>query len=234
MNIEKLESDKGNHIIIKILPNELVNISQFGIASKDPNEFKNSFRCIMSNNETIYRAFICDDCNDTITDLMYYVPVMNRLYCKNCIDDIMRNTPFYMTDAVYELEKYNMFIDMMNENAYLSSIVNNAGMSKIDDLYDYLYMHLHIGDFTDFENNDFDEYVKNRDSDKSKIRIFRNGLSVKWDNHNPESLKGYIVSDILNSNNLVDGKIPNDSERILLIKDGSFEFEVPANELTII
>lgn len=235
MNIERIKSDSGNHLVIKILPEELVNIKSFGITTDNANEFKKSFKCTYGKDKVVYRAFICDSCNEIITDFMYYVPVMNRLYCKECIDEVMSRVPFYMTDADYEVVKYNYFIDMISDNKVLKKALDDAGMSKINDLYDYMYMHLHIGNFEDFDNSKFAKYVNERDADKSKFRIFRKELKVQWDD--PESGKSsgiYTISDVLNSNEPIDGKYSEDSERILLISNGTTEYEVTANELTII
>lgn len=235
MNIERIKSDSGNHLIVKILPEELVNINSFGITTDNAEGFERSFKCTCGKDEVIYRVFICDGCNETITDFMYYVPVMNRLFCKECIDETMEHMPFYMTDAYFEVSEYNRFIDTVSDNKNLKKALDDAGMSKINDLYDYMYMHLHVGNFEDFEDPEFTEYVNERDADKSRFRIFRKGLKVQWDN--PESGKPseiYTVSDVLDSNEPKDGKYPKDSERTLLISSGTTECKITANQLTII
>lgn len=48
---------------------------------------------------------VCDNCNDSLEDKAYYLPVANRVFCKRCFDGEINNLPSYEEDKEYEQEK---------------------------------------------------------------------------------------------------------------------------------
>lgn len=54
---------------------------------------------------------ICDNCNDVINvnEECYYVAVLNRLFCKNCLLNFVNNTTRHKEDINYEKKHYNFY-----------------------------------------------------------------------------------------------------------------------------
>lgn len=97
-------NDKG-HLVIK-LTNKDVNTLGFGIA-------------IMAINNLV----ICDTCNNEVnSDEIYYVCAINRILCKDCLDDYLDNMKHYEDDDSinYEINHFNAVASKigMRERAY--------------------------------------------------------------------------------------------------------------------
>lgn len=48
---------------------------------------------------------VCDNCNDSLEDKAYYLPVANRVFCKGCFDGEINSLPCFEEDREYEQEK---------------------------------------------------------------------------------------------------------------------------------
>lgn len=59
---------------------------------------------------------VCDNCNGLLTDEeeVYYFAVLNRLFCKECTDDIIVNQKRYKEDIPYEKSHYNYYAEKLN------------------------------------------------------------------------------------------------------------------------
>ena len=73
---------------------------------------------------------ICDNCNDLITNHKetYYVPVLNRLFCKECLKDWYKSATYYVEDSRYEALKYDTIINYLkvdNGTISISELYNN-------------------------------------------------------------------------------------------------------------
>lgn len=89
---------------------------------------KNGHLCIeMTMNEAIYECEfgipldgegVCDNCNERLFEQqeepVYYVAVLNMLFCKDCFDDYIENAPYYEEDKEYELNNYNYYAKILN------------------------------------------------------------------------------------------------------------------------
>lgn len=89
---------------------------------------KNGHLCIeMTINEAIDKCgfgipfdgiIICDNCNigydSKQEEPVYYVAVLNMLYCKDCFDDYIENAPYYEEDKDFEIEHYNRYAKILN------------------------------------------------------------------------------------------------------------------------
>lgn len=49
----------------------------------------------------------------SLHDKVYYVAVLNRLLCKNCCDDFVRNFKHYKEDEAYEVKHYNYYANQV-------------------------------------------------------------------------------------------------------------------------
>jgi hypothetical protein len=50
------------------------------------------------------RILVCDNCNNSSEDYdeWYYVPVLNRVFCKKCFEKWNRTATYFSEDAEYE------------------------------------------------------------------------------------------------------------------------------------
>ena len=94
----KFENSK-NFLIIEMTLEEAVTQCNFGYVDKRKNA----------------ALLVCDNCNDMISlhDKVYYVAVLNRLLCKNCCDDFVRNFKHYEEDEAYEVKHYNYYANQV-------------------------------------------------------------------------------------------------------------------------
>ena len=64
------------------------------------------------------RKGLCDNCNERLFDEqeepVYYIAVLNMLYCKDCFDDYIENAPYYEEDKDFEIEHYNYYAKILN------------------------------------------------------------------------------------------------------------------------
>lgn len=65
---------------------------------------------------------VCDNCNTELTydqeEHVYYIAVLNMLYCKDCFDDYIENAPYYEEDKDFEIDHYNYYAKMLNLELY--------------------------------------------------------------------------------------------------------------------
>lgn len=84
---------KNGHLCIEMTVDEAVNECGFGIPFD--------------------RECFCDNCNTTLfegqNEPVYYIAVLNMLFCKDCFDDYIENAPYYEEDKEQELYNYNEY-----------------------------------------------------------------------------------------------------------------------------
>ena len=85
---KRYDNDKGFLIIEMSIPEATVNCN-FGI--------------------------VCDNCNELLVGekTVYYFAVLNRLFCKECTDDIIKNINRESEDIPYEVKHYNYYADKL-------------------------------------------------------------------------------------------------------------------------
>ena len=88
---------KNGHLCIEMTVDEAVNECGFGIPDTEA---------------------VCDNCNTLLSmeqkELVYYIAVLNMLFCKDCFDDYIENAPYYEEDKNFELEHYNHYAKILN------------------------------------------------------------------------------------------------------------------------
>ena len=89
---------KNGHLCIEMTINEAIDKCGFGIPFD--------------------RECFCDNCNTTLfegqNEPVYYIAVLNMLYCKDCFDDYIENAPYYEEDKDFEIEHCNYCAKMLN------------------------------------------------------------------------------------------------------------------------
>lgn len=60
-------------------------------------------------------GIVCDNCNELLVgeETVYYFAVLNRLFCKECTDDIIKNINRESEDIPYEVKHYNYYADKL-------------------------------------------------------------------------------------------------------------------------
>ena len=83
--------------IIKLSPDEALNYARFGIGYE----------------------LVCDNCNEAffIDDEaeLYYIAVLNMIFCKSCYEEWVNNATYYPEDATYELNHFNYYKELLND-----------------------------------------------------------------------------------------------------------------------
>lgn len=64
-------------------------------------------------------GLICDNCNDIVMlshENVYYIPVLNRLFCKDCFKEWINSsyTKHHTEDNHYEKVHYNYYAEKLN------------------------------------------------------------------------------------------------------------------------
>lgn len=61
---------------------------------------------------------VCDDCNKLLNKEkeVYYIPVLNRLFCKDCLKDWYGTAKYYPEDKRYEALKYDTISNYIKIN----------------------------------------------------------------------------------------------------------------------
>ena len=89
---------KNGHLCIEMTMTEAIDQCKFGISS-DGESF-------------------CDNCNEILfegqDEPVYYIAVLNMLFCKECFDDYIENAPYYEEDKIYEKNHYNHYSTILN------------------------------------------------------------------------------------------------------------------------
>ena len=89
----RIENSK-EFLIIEMTPEEATNICKFGA----------------------YGELICDDCNTFLNDnkYVYYISVLNSIFCKECYEDWLNSATRYDEDIDYENEKFDYYAKLLN------------------------------------------------------------------------------------------------------------------------
>ena len=61
---------------------------------------------------------ICAECNKEITGTIYYIPVLNEVMDKECMEKWYKNTPYFPEDKKYETQFINSLICHLKGLAY--------------------------------------------------------------------------------------------------------------------
>lgn len=89
---------KNGHLCIEMTMGEAIDKCRFGIPFD--------------------RESFCDNCNEILFDEqeepVYYIAVLNMLYCKDCFDDYIENAPYYEEDKEYEKNNYDYYAKILN------------------------------------------------------------------------------------------------------------------------
>lgn len=61
---------------------------------------------------------VCDDCNNLLNEEkeVYYIPVLNRVFCKDCLKDWYESATYYPEDERYEALKYDTISNYIKIN----------------------------------------------------------------------------------------------------------------------
>lgn len=94
--------------IIKMAKN-VINEKGFKVIALTPNE---CFRVGFGYYSGVINELVCDNCNEIINNHneVYYIPVLNRVFCKECFVNWYENAERYTEDARWETRKYNAFV----------------------------------------------------------------------------------------------------------------------------
>lgn len=88
---------KNGHLCIEMTMDEALHKCEFGVS--------------------LLEFGVCDNCNNQLfndEEPVYYIAVLNMLFCKDCFDDYIKNTPYYEEDKDFELEYYNCYAKILN------------------------------------------------------------------------------------------------------------------------
>lgn len=89
---------KNGHLCIEMTMTEAIDKCGFGISSD--------------------REGLCDNCNERLfeeqEEPVYYVAVLNELFCKDCFDDYIENASYYEEDKDFEINQYNHYAKILN------------------------------------------------------------------------------------------------------------------------
>lgn len=62
---------------------------------------------------------VCDQCNEVFfiddEEPLYYIPVLNMVFCKDCYEEWVNNATYYPEDAAYELKRFNYYKELLND-----------------------------------------------------------------------------------------------------------------------
>lgn len=105
----------------------VINEKGFKIIALSPDEYQEvGFGYQYIDNIKDYKwcwDLICDNCNKEITDEkeVYYVPVLNRVFDKDCLINWYLTAKYYSEDSEYETSKYN---DINNRIKIINDTIN--------------------------------------------------------------------------------------------------------------
>ena len=89
---------KNGHLCIEMTMTEAIDKCGFGISSD--------------------REGVCDTCNQRLFEQqeepVYYIAVLNMLFCKDCFDDYIENSPYYKEDKICEKINYIRYAKILN------------------------------------------------------------------------------------------------------------------------
>lgn len=89
---------KNGHLCIEMTMDEALNKCEFGIPYDG--------------------VIVCDNCNigydSKQEEPVYYIAVLNMLFCKDCFDDYIENAHYYKEDKGIEIDYYNRYAKILN------------------------------------------------------------------------------------------------------------------------
>lgn len=89
---------KNGHLCIEMTMDEALHKCGFGIPSD--------------------KICVCDTCNEVLfeeqDEPVYYIAVLNMLFCKDCFDDYIENSPYYEEDKISEKINYIRYAEILN------------------------------------------------------------------------------------------------------------------------
>lgn len=67
--------------------------------------------------EFVGRIIICDNCNaECNAGDVYYIPVLNRVFCQDCFDEWHKTATYYPEDAPYERRYFNSIKKVLEDS----------------------------------------------------------------------------------------------------------------------
>lgn len=117
-DVARLSCIDTNYFKYNIMAKNVVNEKGFKVIALKPEECKQvgfGFQ-----DETDFEL-ICDNCNELINNELYvfYVCVLNRVFCKECFQNWYEDAVRYPEDTRYEDNKYEL----------IKSLIENRGLS---------------------------------------------------------------------------------------------------------
>lgn len=104
----------------------VINEKGFKIVALTPGECRTvGFGFQYVNYGKMCHELVCDNCNEELSkhDEVYYVSVLHRVFCKECLTDWYDNATYYSEDKDYEDKKYsNILHSIEHYNLSLSNI----------------------------------------------------------------------------------------------------------------
>lgn len=93
----QLYKNNKDFLVIEMSHTEATNICDFG--------FRDS---------RFHSIVICDTCCDVIKNPVYYVAILNRVLCEDCLNDFIKNYDKPKEDKEYEAKHYNYYAKVLN------------------------------------------------------------------------------------------------------------------------
>lgn len=87
----------------------VINEKGFKVIALTPNE---CFQVGFGYYSGVINELVCDNCNEIINNHneVYYIPVLNRVFCKECFVSWYEDAERYTEDIRWETRKYNAFV----------------------------------------------------------------------------------------------------------------------------
>ena len=99
-----------NFKYINVMAKNVINEKGFKIIAMSPKECEQiDFGvCYLIKGKHCWEL-ICDSCNKLLNedDEVYYISVLNRVFCKDCLIDWYEKATYYPEDKHYEIRKYD-------------------------------------------------------------------------------------------------------------------------------
>lgn len=79
------------------------------------------FQCIGFGIEVrlVGHIIVCDNCNSSEhSDEWYYIPVLNRVFCKKCFEHWNKTATYYEEDAEYERRYFEIYKNELSNNGF--------------------------------------------------------------------------------------------------------------------
>ena len=75
--------------------------------------------CMFGFTENEINRIVCDSCNKQINgnQTVYFIPVLNQTFCKNCFDEWYANAEYFEEDKEYEDDVFNSYYSILKANA---------------------------------------------------------------------------------------------------------------------